>query len=158
MIEHIFDDSSTPQASRELAELRQSGRYTPPFKTIRRRIIDDFYEGRLTIDAMVIVRVGDVEETGAASGVGVVNALDLALRQALIKHFPFLDSVRVIETYLHGSGNSTEAEMVSIKKFGDGKRTWSTLAKSADTVEAAWQSLIDGYEWRIYEEKRKSMR
>jgi 2-isopropylmalate synthase len=158
MVDRLFDDTSTPQASRELASLRQSGDYVAPFQTIRRRVIDDLHEGRMTIDAMVVVRVDEAEETGAASGVGVVNALDLALRKALLKHFPFLDSVHVVETYIHGSGDSTEAEMVSVKKFGDGKRLWTTLAKSADTIEAAWQSLVDGYEWRIYDERRRYLR
>jgi 2-isopropylmalate synthase len=158
MIERLFEDTLPPQASGELAELRQKDNYMPPFRTVRRRVIDDWHEGRMTIDAMVVVRVGEAEETGAASGVGVVNALDLALRKALLKYFPFLGSVKVVETYIHGSGDSTEAEMVSVKKFGDGKRIWATLAKSADTVEAAWQSLVDGYEWYIYDEQRRHVR
>src|SRR5258708_15862568 len=141
----IFYEAETPQASRELDELRRSGAYEPPFVVVRRRVIDDFYEGKMTIDATVVLRIDGAEETEAARGVGVVHALDMALRKALLKYFPFLASVKVTETYTHGSGESTEAEVVSVKKFSDGHSTWPTMAKSANTVQAGWQPLVDCY-------------
>src|SRR5579871_5817911 len=154
----IFYEAETPQASRELSEARRAGGYAPPFVVERRRVIDDFNEGRMTIDATVVLRIGNVEETEAARGVGVVHALDLALRKALLKYFPYLDSVKVTETYTHGSGESTEAEVISVKKFSDGHITWVTMAKSANTVEAGWNSLVDGYEWRINMENFRTKR
>ena len=156
--ESIFHEAEVPQASRELDALRRSGDYEPPFVVVRRRVIDDFNEGKMTIDATVVLRIGNVEETEAARGVGVVHALDLALRKGLLKYFPFLEPVRVIETYMHASGESTEAEVMSIKKFSDGQSAWTTLAKSANTAEAGWQSLVDGYEWRIDLERNKLRR
>ena len=146
----LFEEAEVPQASRELAELRQSAGYVPPFEIIRRRVIDDSFEGKMTIDATVVIRIGDIEDTEAARGVGVVHALDLALRKALLKYFPFLESVRATETYTHASGESTEAEVVSIKKFSDGQRAWTTVAKSVNSVEAGWGALVDGYEWYIH--------
>ena len=156
--QNSFYEAEIPQASRELAELRTAAGYQPPFEIARRRVIDDFYEGKLTIDATVVIKVGDLEETEAARGVGVVNALDLALRKALHKYFPLVESIRVTETYTHGSGESTEAEVISVKKFSDGQQSWTTLAKSSDAVEAGWKSLVDGYEWRIYTENLKVRR
>jgi len=146
----LFEEAQVPQASRELAELRQAADYTPPFEIIRRRVIDDYFEGKMTIDATVVIRIGDVEENEAARGVGVVHALDLALRKALLKYFPFLEKVHATETYTHASGESTEAEVMSIKKFSDGNRAWTTVAKSVNSVEAGWGSLVDGYEWYIH--------
>jgi 2-isopropylmalate synthase len=154
----FFFEPDVPQASSELAELRSAGNYEAPFEVVRRRVIDDSFEGKMTIDATVVIRVGNVEDTEAARGVGVVHALDLALRKALLKYFPFLEAVRVTETYSHGSGESTEAEVMSIKKFSDGQSVWATLAKSANTVEAGWKSLLDGYEWRINNERLKLAR
>ncbi len=156
--ESIFYETETPQASRELAELRISSDYIPPFEIVRRRVIDDWFEGRMTIDATVVIRVGSIEETEAARGIGVVNALDTALRKALMKYFPFLDSVRVTETYMHASGESTEAEVMSVKKFSDGHMVWATLAKSTNSVEAGWKSLVDGYEWRIIQDAARRRR
>jgi 2-isopropylmalate synthase len=154
----VFYEAAPPQASRELAELRMDPGYVAPFQIVRRRVIDDYNEGRMTIDATVVIRIGDLEETEAARGVGVVHALDMALRKALLKYFPYVASVRVTETYTHGSGESTEAEVISVKKFSDGHSTWTTMAKSANTVEAGWNSLVDGYEWRINMENFRTKR
>lgn len=156
--ESIFCETEAPQASRELAELRTSINYEPPFEVVRRRVIDDFFEGRMTIDATVVIRIEDVDVTEAAGGVGVVNAFDKALRKALLKHFPFLEAVQVTETYAHASGESTEAEVMSVKKFSDGRMNWTTLAKSTNLVEAGWLSLVDGYEWRIVQERIRQRR
>jgi 2-isopropylmalate synthase len=153
-----FYEADPPQASRELAELHTARDYVAPFHIIRRRVIDDLFEDKANIDATLVIRIGNIEETEAASGVGVVHALDLALRKALLKYFPFLEEVRVTETYTHATGDSTEAEVVSVKKFHDGHISWTTLAKSANTVEAGWKSLLDGYEWRIYMESLKLRR
>ncbi|HKN10650.1 MAG TPA: alpha-isopropylmalate synthase regulatory domain-containing protein [Pseudomonadota bacterium] len=154
----FFFETDVPQASRELAELRAARDYQPPFEIVRRRVIDDYFEGKMTIDATVVIRAGSVEDTEAARGVGVVHALDLALRKALVKYFPYLEAVRVTETYTHASGESTEAEVVSVKKFTDGQNNWATLGKSPNSVEAGWKSLLDGYEWRIYMEHLKLAR
>jgi 2-isopropylmalate synthase len=157
----IFEEPEVPQASRELAELRTAKDYVAPFRIVRRRVTDDYFEGHegsATVDATIVIRLGDVEEIEAARGVGVVNALDLALRKALLKYFPYLAEVRVTETYMHASGESTEAEVMSVKRFSDGHITWTTLSRSANTVEAGWQSLVDGYEWRIIRETMKRRR
>ena len=153
-----FYEAEPPQASRELAKLRTSRDYVAPFEIVRRRVFDDVYEGKMTVDATLIIRIGDTEETEAASGVGVLHALDVALRKALLKFFPYLEPVRVIETYQHATGASTEADVVSVKKFSDGQMVWTTLAKSSNTIEAAWVSLIDGYEWRIINENARLRR
>src|ERR1700676_4861143 len=98
-----FYEAEIPHASRELREVRTSPAYDSPFEIIPRPIIDDFSEGELTIDATIVIRVGDLEETEAARGVGVVNALDTALRKALLKYFPSVSIIKVTETYTHGS-------------------------------------------------------
>lgn len=152
----FFSEAEVPQASRELEELRASGDYIAPFEIVRRRVVDDSLNGQVAIDAIVVVRVGTAEELEAAGGIGGVHALDLALRKVLIRHFPSIASVRVTESYTHGSGEGTEAEVIFVKKFTDGKAQWSTMRKSTDIVEAGWLSLLDGYEWKIWMESKKN--
>src|ERR1700683_1771186 len=48
--------------------------------------------------------------------------------------------------------------VVSVKKFADGDLVWTTLAKSSNTIEAAWVSLFDDYEWRIIQENARLRR
>ncbi|MGH7770976.1 MAG: alpha-isopropylmalate synthase regulatory domain-containing protein [Candidatus Binatia bacterium] len=152
----FFHEPQVPQASKELEELRAREDYTTPFEVIRRRVVDDSLNGRVAIDAIVVVKIGAEEELEAARGVGGVHALDLALRKVLTRHFPSIAGVRVTESYNHGSGEGTEAEVISVKKFTDGKNQWSTMRKSTDIVEAGWLSLLDGYEWKVWMERKKS--
>ena len=150
----FFDEPVIPQASQDLQRLRAEPGYSPPFEVLRWRVVDEVREGVVTIDAIVVLRVGEEEDLEAAQGVGGVNALDLALRKALIKHFPFLSEVRVVESYTHGSGEGTSAEVISVKKFSDGKTQWTTICRSRDIVESGWLALVNGYEWAVLAKTR----
>jgi 2-isopropylmalate synthase len=145
----FFDEPVIPQASQDLQHLRAEPGYSPPFEVLRWRVVDEVRAGVVTIDAIVVIRVEKKEDLEAAQGVGGINALDLALRKALIKRFPFLCDVRVVESYTHGSGEGTDAEVISVRKFSDGKRWWTTMRRSRDIVESGWLALVDGYEWAV---------
>jgi len=145
----FFDEATAPQASQQVERWRHDPSYQSPFHVVRWRVVDEQWEGRSAIDAIVVVQINGIEDFGAAQGVGGVNALDLALRGVLIKHFPFIESVQVMESYTHRGGEGTAAEVVSIKKFSDGRRRWSTMRKSHDLLASAWMALVDGYEWVV---------
>lgn len=154
----FFDEATTPQASQEVERWRKDPRYKAPFRVVRWRVVDEQWEGRSAIDAVVVVEINGEEDFGAAQGVGGVNALDLALRRVLIKHFSFIEGVQVSESYTHRGGAGTAAEVVSIKKFSDGRRQWSTMRKSRDLLASAWMALVDGYEWIIFINLQKAQK
>lgn len=151
----FFDVATAPRASQEVDRWRGNPLYTPPFRVIRWRVVDEQWEGRSAIDAVVVVEINGDEDFGAAQGVGGVNALDKALQRVLIKHFPFIEGVRVMESYTHRGGEGTAAEVVSVQKFSDGRHQWSTMRKSRDLLASAWMALADGYEWIITNSLRK---
>jgi hypothetical protein len=153
----FFDTATAPRASQEVDRWRGNPLYTPPFRVIRWRVVDEQWEGRSAIDAVVVVEIDGNEDFGAAQGVGGVNALDKALQRVLIKHFPFIEGVRVMESYTHRGGESTAAEVVSVQKFSDGQHQWSTMRKSRDLLASAWMALVDGYEWIITNSLRKKV-
>ncbi|MGE0824960.1 MAG: alpha-isopropylmalate synthase regulatory domain-containing protein [Candidatus Binatia bacterium] len=145
----FFDQATAPQASQEVERWRRNPLYVPPFRVIRWRVVDEEWEGRTAIDAVVVVEIEGHQDFGCAQGVGGVNALDMALQRVLSKHFPFLEGVRVMESYTHRGGEGTAAEVVSVQKFSDGRHQWSTMRKSRDLLASAWLALVDGYEWII---------
>ncbi len=145
----FFDEATIPQASREVEQWRKDAQHTAPFRIVRWRVVDEVWNGQSSIDAVVLVEISGQTDFGAAQGVGGVNALDLALREVLVKHFPFVEGVELVELYTHRGGKGTAAEVVSIMKFSDGQRQWNTMRQSRDLLESAWLSLIDGYEWVI---------
>jgi 2-isopropylmalate synthase len=152
----FFDEAAVPQASQEVEQWRGDPRYVPPFRVIRWRVVDEVWDNHSAIDAVVVVEIHGVEDFGAAPGVGGVNALDCALRRVLIPHFPFLEAVHVVESYTHRGGEGTAAEVMSIKKFSDGRRQWSTMRKSHDLLASAWMALVDGYEWVVVRTLRRA--
>ena len=136
----FFDDVTAPQASQDVERWRNDPYYLPPFRVLRWRVVDEVWEDRSTIDAVVEVEIEGAGDFGAAQGVGGVNALDLALRRVLVQHFPFLEGVQVTESYTHRGGEGTAAEVVSIQKFSDGLLQWSTMRNSCDLP--GWHSSM----------------
>ena len=79
--------------------------YSPPFELVdfmvivenRRRSPSNGGQEDMLAEAMVKVRVGDRLMHTAAEGNGPVNALDNALRKALLESYPSLDSVKLVD-------------------------------------------------------------
>lgn len=68
-----------------------------------------------TCSAMIKIAVDGVEEITAAEGCGPVNALDLALRKALMRFYPILERVRLSDYKVRVSGSdSATASVVKV--------------------------------------------
>jgi 2-isopropylmalate synthase len=87
-------------------------------------------------------------ETG--EGNGPVNALDQALRQALVRAFPevakfeLIDyKVRILDPSLPG-GHGTDAITRVLIETSDGSDSWWTVGVGANVIEASWEALLDG--------------
>jgi 2-isopropylmalate synthase len=96
-------------------------------------------------EATVKVHLGDERVIATAEGNGPVNALDNALRRALLWKFPELErvhltdyKVRVLDTQ-HG----TEAVTRVLIDSTDGDATWTTIGVNENIIEASWQALLD---------------
>lgn len=88
---------------------------------------------------------GDVMHT-VADGHGVVNALDKALRKALLPTFPQLDQVSLVDykvRILDGKDATASKTRVLIVHQSEG-RTWGTVGVSDSIIEASWKALTDG--------------
>jgi len=140
------------EASVAMMLKRQEMYYKPPFELIDFFVNVEHRTGRgIFAEAMVKVRVnGEVLHT-AAEGNGPVNALDLALRKALIPTYPQLAlfhladyKVRILD-----SDNGTEATTRVLIDTQNGTRRWSTVGASANIIEASWQALVDSVEYGL---------
>ncbi len=102
-------------------------------------------------EATVKVRVdGDGGHT-VAEGDGPVNALDKALRAALVKFYPRLQKVvltdykvRILESHT-GTGARTRVLIQST----DGKNEWGTVGVNDNIIEASLQALVDSLEYAL---------
>ena len=103
------------------------------------------------VEATVKVKVGGQVFHTAAEGNGPVNALDLALRKAILQFFPELERVSLIDYKVRilDSHSATGAIVRVLIESSDGHTTWSTVGASTNIIEASWQALADGVEYAL---------
>jgi 2-isopropylmalate synthase len=144
------------EASFELLARRSQPGYQPPFE------LDDFMvverrhprpggeeERDVLSEAMVKVRVGDEVIHTAAEGNGPVNALDAAVRKALVEFYPTLQAVHLVDYKVRiiDSAAGTGAVVRVLIESTDGEQHWTTVGSSTDIIEASWLALSDSLEW-----------
>ncbi len=78
-------------------------------------------------------------------GNGPVNALDHALRQALVAAYPVIEQFTLIDykVRLLDSSSGTDAITRVLIEMSDGERTWSTVGVGPNILEASWEALTD---------------
>jgi 2-isopropylmalate synthase len=101
--------------------------------------------------ASVKVQVDGVVEHTIAEGDGPVNALDQALRAALVKFYPKLKSVQLSDYKVRilDSSTGTGARTRVLIESTDGKEEWGTVGVHDNIIEASLQALSDSLEYRL---------
>jgi 2-isopropylmalate synthase len=130
------------------------GKLPTYFELISYRVIDEKRSRMETplAEASVMLVVNGVLEHTAATGNGPVNALDNAVRKALLKFYPALASMTLTDYKVRilsgadGTGSLTRVLMEST----DGIATWSTVGVAANIVDASYQALVDAIQYKLY--------
>jgi 2-isopropylmalate synthase len=101
--------------------------------------------------ASVKVKVDGVTEHTIAEGDGPVNALDQALRNALVKFYPQLKRVRLddYKVRILDSTSGTGARTRVLIESTDGREEWGTVGVHDNIIEASLQALADSLEYRL---------
>lgn len=146
------------EASLELLLRRAQPDYQSPFELVdfmvlvekRRRTSTCSDRGEeILAEAMIKIKVGNQVVHIAAEGNGPVNAVDRALRKALLQFYPELAAVKLLDYKVRipeessGSGSLVHVFI----KSGDGKHEWHTLGSSVNVIEASWLALADSLEY-----------
>jgi 2-isopropylmalate synthase len=124
------------------------GRRSRPFVLESYRVISDSRaDGGIASEATVKLFVGEERIVSTGEGNGPVNALDMALRQALERFHPQLGKfelvdykVRILEG-AHGTGAVTRV----LVRTSDGRREWDTVGVDENVIAASWEALDDAY-------------
>ncbi|HZP26676.1 MAG TPA: citramalate synthase [Dehalococcoidia bacterium] len=106
-------------------------------------------ERRMLSEAMVKLRVGDEVMHTAAEGNGPVNALDAAVRKALLQFYPTLEVIKLVDYKVRiiDSTTGTGASVRVLLESTDGEFSWTTVGASTDIIEASWLALADSLEY-----------
>jgi len=139
-------------ATFELVVRKEFGDFKEPFVVKAFRVIEEKRESGETYSEATIqvVEGGELEHT-AAEGDGPVNALDNALRKALVKFFPSLKEVKLDDykvRVLDGK-DGTAAKVRVLIESSDKLTHWGTVGVSENIIEASWIALIDSLMYKL---------
>ncbi|MBC8100042.1 MAG: citramalate synthase [Armatimonadetes bacterium] len=131
---------------------RQQPGYTPPFSLIDFTVIVEDRQGRGQLSqAMVKIDLeGDIIHT-AAEGNGPVNALDMALRKALLPRYPYLRDFQLADYKVRilDGVNGTAALTRVLIDTQNGAQRWSTVGAATNIIQASWLALVDSMEYGL---------
>jgi 2-isopropylmalate synthase len=140
------------EASLELLMRRADPAYQAPFRVVDLVVMMQ-KRGDLAAfsEATVKLQVGEETVHTVADGNGPVNALDAAMRKALLPHFPTLRDVRLDDYKVRvlDEAAGTAAWVRVLIESTDGHRTWSTVGGSSNVIEASWRALADSFEYAV---------
>jgi 2-isopropylmalate synthase len=145
------------EASFELLARRTLSEVPDYFQVKSFRVIDERRwnaRGELVTLSEATVRVavgGDLEMT-VADGNGPVNALDGALRKALIAIYPMLADLRLVDYKVRiltpNEGTKAVTRVMIESEDSKGER-WTTVGVSANVIDASFNALHDALSFKL---------
>jgi 2-isopropylmalate synthase len=129
--------------------------YKPFFEMKGLRVIVEDKGGELFSEATIKLSVKGKMEHTASEGDGPVNALDNALRKALVKFYPKIKDMRLVDfkvRVIEGAGG-TSAKVRVLIESSDKKDVWNTVGVSENIIEASWLALVDSVEYKLLKDK-----
>jgi 2-isopropylmalate synthase len=152
-LEHLGYHFEAADGSFELLLRRETGEYEPLFRLESwRAIVEKRADGRVETEATIKIWVDGERYVRTAEGNGPVNALDRALRDALIEIHPHLRDIDLVNFKVRildetkGTGAVTRVLLDS----SDHERVWGSIGVSENIIEASWEALVDSLEYGMH--------
>ncbi|MEZ6066412.1 MAG: citramalate synthase [Planctomycetaceae bacterium] len=146
------------EASFDLLVKKVAGSYSPKFKLHHYRVnVGQAYENAPLTEASLKLEINGHGSTRheVAEGDGPVNALDNALRKALLPSHPNLKSMHLVD-YKVRVINSTEGTAARVRvviESADEHDVWSTVGVSENIIEASWLALAAAVEYKLFKDE-----
>jgi len=149
-LEHRGYHFEAADGSFELLLRRETGDYEPLFRLESwRAIVEKRADGRVETEATIKIWVDGERYVRTAEGNGPVNALDRALRDALVEIHPHLRDIDLVNFKVRildetkGTGSVTRV----LLDASDGDQVWGSIGVSENIIEASWEALVDSLEY-----------
>jgi len=145
------------EASFQLLLLQAMDRFHPYFELESFRVIDEKQGHELEPVSVVTVslKVGEQQTSTSGKGNGPVNAMDNALREALLPFYPTLATMRLTDFKVRvlTTQQATRATVRVLIESTDGEAKWGTVGVSANMVDASYQALADAIQYKLMLDK-----
>jgi 2-isopropylmalate synthase len=105
-------------------------------------------------EAFVKLNVAGTSVYTAAEGNGPVNALDNALRKALVQYFPSLAHMHLSDYKVRvlDEKDATAAKVRVLIESKNTENTWNTVGVSENVIEASWEALVHSFRYALLQE------
>jgi 2-isopropylmalate synthase len=102
-------------------------------------------------EARIKLEIGGVFAETRSSGIGPVQAIDLALRKLIDKFYPSLKNVELLDYRVRvlSSKEGTGSVVRVLIRSGDDKESWGTVGVSQNIIEASWRAMVDALEYQL---------
>jgi len=150
-LEHAGYEFEAAEASFELLVRRTAGNFKPLFDLVSYRVNVEHGQTTGVSEATVkIVASGETLHT-VAEGDGPVNALDAALRKALVPVYPRLAEMSLVDYKVRvvNGRDGTAARVRVVLESKDSSDIWSTVGVSENIIEASWLALVDSINYKV---------
>jgi 2-isopropylmalate synthase len=109
-------------------------------------------------EATVKVSFDGQTELTVGEGDGPVDALNAALRKALVRFYPKIQDVHLVDYRVRilDPETATAAKTRVLIESTDGDQTWGTVGVSTNLIEASWEALMDSVEYKLFLEEAKA--
>jgi 2-isopropylmalate synthase len=148
-LEHAGYQFEAADGSFELLLRKETGDYEPLFELESwRAIVEKRADGRVETEATIKIWVGGERYVRTAEGNGPVNALDRALRAAIVEIHPALEDVKLVnfKVRILDEAKGTGAVTRVLLDASDGHDVWGSIGVSENVIEASWEALVDSLE------------
>jgi 2-isopropylmalate synthase len=149
-LEHRGYHYEAAGGSFELMLRRETGEYDPLFRLESwRAIVEKRADGRVETEATIKIWVDGERYVRTAEGNGPVNALDRALREALVEIHPHLADIDLVnfKVRILDETKGTGAVTRVLLDASDGEQVWGSIGVSENVIEASWEALVDSLEY-----------
>jgi 2-isopropylmalate synthase len=122
-----------------------------------RVIVEKRHAGEPCIsEATVKLRIGDQAVHTVGEGDGPVDALNQALRKALEPFHPSVRDVKLTDYSVRilDPKEATAAKTRVLIQSSAGSHSWNTIGVSDNIIEASWEALVDGLEYKLFLEEQ----
>ncbi|MNP18557.1 putative alpha-isopropylmalate/homocitrate synthase family transferase [compost metagenome] len=151
-LEHQGYQFEAADASLELLLREANGQISELFTFESFKMLVEKSAGKPVVsEAFVKLKINDQSVYTAAEGNGPVNALDNALRKALIQSFPAIQEMHLSD-YKVRVLDEKEATAAKVRVLIESKNlgnTWNTVGVSGNVIEASWEALVDSMRYAL---------
>ena len=140
------------EGSFDLLVRKCAGTFKPHFERLNYHVIVEAdRSGALITEGTVKLKIGDQIKHEVDEGEGPVDAINKAMRKALVPIFPSLSDLKLVDFKVRviNSEAATGARVRVVIESTDGTDVWGTVGVNENMIEASWEALADSFEYKL---------